>query len=110
MLSVNDYFSGCGGLSQGFKEAGFKIQVAVDNEESYLRTFAHNFKSSETKNLDLGKDNVEQNIPGSDIIIAGPPCQGFSLTGPRNIDDPRNKLYLSVFKTLRLNKPKAFLV
>ena len=52
MLSVNDYFSGCGGLSQGFKEAGFKIQVAVDNEESYLRTFAHNFKSSETKNLD----------------------------------------------------------
>ena len=49
MLSVNDFFSGCGGLSQGFKEAGFKIQVAVDKEEAFLKTFSHNFKDSETQ-------------------------------------------------------------
>ena len=108
MLSVNDFFSGCGGLSQGFKEAGFKIQVAVDKEEAFLKTFSHNFKGSQTKNLDLGDNNILKDIPKSDIIIAGPPCQGFSLTGPRNIDDPRNKLYLSVFKTLKLTNPKAF--
>ena len=50
MLSVNDFFSGCGGLSQGFKEAGFKIQVAVDKEEAFLKTFSHNFKDSQTRN------------------------------------------------------------
>ena len=110
MLSVNDFFSGCGGLSQGFREAGFKIQVAVDKEETFLKTFSHNFKDSETKNLDLGDSNILKDIPKSDVIIAGPPCQGFSLTGPRNIDDPRNKLYLSVFKTLKLTNPKAFVV
>ena len=110
MLSVNDFFSGCGGLSQGFKEAGFKIQVAVDKEEAFLKTFSHNFGGSQTKNLDLGDDNVLKDIPKADIIIGGPPCQGFSLTGPRNIDDPRNKLYLSVFKSLKLTNPKAFVV
>ena len=110
MLLVNDFFSGCGGLSQGFKEAGFKIQVAVDKEATFLKTFSHNFKNSITKNLDLGDEGVLDQIPKADIIIAGPPCQGFSLTGPRNIDDPRNKLYLSVFKTLKLTNPKAFVV
>ena len=108
MLSVNDFFSGCGGLSQGFSEAGIKIQVAVDTEDEFLKTFSHNFKDSETKNLDLGDNNILKDIPKSDIIIAGPPCQGFSLPGPSNIDDPRNKLYLSVFKTLNLPNHKAF--
>ena len=110
MLLVNDFFSGCGGLSQGFKEAGFKIQMAVDKEEAFLKTFSHNFENAQTKNLDLGDESVLEQIPKADIIIAGPPCQGFSLTGPRNIDDPRNKLYLSVFKTLKLTNPKAFVV
>ena len=110
MLSVNDFFSGCGGLSQGFKEAGFKIQLAIDKEKKFLETFSHNFKESSTKTCDLGNNDILKNIPKSDIIVAGPPCQGFSLTGPRNIDDPRNKLYLSVFKTLKIYNPIAFLV
>ena len=69
MLSVNDFFSGCGGLSQGFREAGFKIQVAVDKEETFLKTFSHNFKDSETKNLDLGDNNILKDIPKSDICL-----------------------------------------
>jgi DNA (cytosine-5)-methyltransferase 1 len=83
------------------KKQVLKLQVAVDKEETFLKTFSHNFKNSNTKNLDLGNEKVLEQIPKADIIIAGPPCQGFSLTGPRNIDDPRNKLYLSVFKTLK---------
>ena len=104
MLLVNDFFSGCGGLSQGFKEAGFKIQMAVDKEEAFLKTFSHNFENSRTKNLDLGDESVLEQIPKADIIIAGPPCQGFSLTGPRNIEDPRNKLYLRKKYNLPLDK------
>jgi DNA (cytosine-5)-methyltransferase 1 len=45
-----------------------------------------------------------------DVIVAGPPCQGFSLTGPRNFDDPRNQLYLSVFGLVKKFQPKAFLI
>ena len=58
----------------------------------------------------MGDESILEQIPKADIIIAIFPCQGFSLTGPRNIDDPRNKLYLSVFKTLKLTNPKAFVV
>ena len=87
MLSVNDFFSGCGGLSQGFMEAGFKIQVAVDKEEAFLKTFSHNFKGSQTKNLDLGDSNILKDIPKSDNIIAGSPYQRFLITWARNIDD-----------------------
>ena len=45
-----------------------------------------------------------------DIVIAGPPCQGFSLTGPRKLDDKRNQLYKGVFDLVRKAKPKAFLI
>ena len=45
-----------------------------------------------------------------DVIIAGPPCQGFSLTGPRNFDDPRNKLYLAVIEMVQQYQPKGFII
>lgn len=110
MLTVSDFFCGCGGLSQGFKEAGFKIKTGIDFNKSFLETYAHNFPEASVLNLDLGKDKFLKEIPYSEVIIGGPPCQGFSLTGPRNIDDPRNQLYLSIFKTLKIMKPKAFLI
>jgi DNA (cytosine-5)-methyltransferase 1 len=110
MLSVSDFFCGCGGLSQGFKEAGFSIKTGIDFNKSFLETYAHNFPGTKVLNLDLGNNEFLKEISYSDIIIGGPPCQGFSLTGPRNIDDPRNQLYLSMFKTLIEIKPKAFLI
>ena len=110
MLSVSDFFCGCGGLSQGFKEAGFSIKTGIDFNKSFLETYAHNFPGTKVLNLDLGNNEFLKQISYSDIIIGGPPCQGFSLTGPRNIDDPRNQLYLSMFKTLTEIKPKAFLI
>lgn len=110
MLTVTDFFCGCGGLSQGFKEAGFKINEGIDLNKSFLETYSYNFPNSKVLNLDLGNNDFLKKISYSDVIIGGPPCQGFSLTGPREIDDPRNKLYLSIFKTLNFLKPKAFLV
>lgn len=114
-LNVVDFFSGCGGLSLGFKLAGYNTLLAVDNDKDSLATIDANHCSSETLNLDLfddhSLDKIIQKVDKEiNIVIAGPPCQGFSLTGPRKLNDRRNKLYLSVIKYIQNVKPKAFLI
>ena len=100
----------------GFQQAGFKILLGVDIDEKSLLTFQKNFPNTSTLNLDLSDEEGIKKINDSlgskkvDVVIAGPPCQGFSLTGPRNFDDKRNKLYLSVIEFVRKNQPKAFLI
>lgn len=115
-MNAIDLFAGCGGLSKGFMDAGFNIILGVDNNEPALKTFAYNHKNAKTLNADLSKGetftSIKEMINGEaiDLIIAGPPCQGFSLTGPRNFDDERNKLYLAVFAAVREFSPKAFVI
>ena len=109
-FTVTDLFSGCGGLSQGFHENGFEIKYGVDIQEDFLKTFAHNFKNSKTLKLDLSDNKSLDELEYTDVVLAGPPCQGFSLTGPRKLNDPRNKLYMAVFDYIYKFKPKAFLV
>ena len=112
-MNAIDLFAGCGGLSKGFMDAGFNIIVGVDNDQAALNTFELNHDGSVGLNADLSKhetfDEIKR-IAGNreiDVIIAGPPCQGFSLTGPRNFDDKRNKLYLAVFEVVKqFNKYK----
>lgn len=102
-----DLFCGAGGLSLGFQQAGFNIIVGVDNEPAALETFEFNHKGAIGLNADLSKQETFDLILKTagdrkiDVIIAGPPCQGFSLTGPRNFDDPRNKLYLAVIEMVK---------
>ena len=111
-----DLFAGCGGLSKGFMDAGFDVILGVDNEQSALNTFELNHKGSIGLNADLSKqetfDTIKELVRGKeiDVVIAGPPCQGFSLTGPRNFDDPRNKLYLAVIEIVRQYQPKGFII
>lgn len=115
-MNAIDLFAGCGGLSKGFMDAGFDVILGVDNDEAALRTFAHNHKNARTLNADLSKPETFDAIRKAtdhrqiDLIIAGPPCQGFSLTGPRKFDDERNKLYLAVFKVVQEFKPEAFVI
>ena len=115
-LNVLDLFCGCGGLSKGFEEVGYNILIGVDFEQSALNTFNHNHKTAKGVRLDLSKsesfDKIDTLLDGNtiDVIIGGPPCQGFSLTGPRNFDDERNKLYLAMIETVRRYRPKAFLI
>lgn len=114
--NVLDLFCGCGGLSKGFEEAGYKVLVGVDFEQSALNTFNRNHNGAVGLRLDLSApesfDAITEAIDGRsvDVIIGGPPCQGFSLTGPRNFDDKRNKLYLAMIETVRRFNPKAFLI
>ena len=115
-MTVVDLFSGCGGLSKGFFDAGCKILLGVDVDHAALQTFEKNhplavgLEGSLAENATfermraiIGKNDV-------DIIVGGPPCQGFSLTGPRNFDDDRNKLYLAYIKAVRIFKPKGFII
>ena len=111
-----DLFAGCGGLSKGFMDAGFDVIAGIDNDSAALETFKLNHNGAAALNADLSKpetfDEIDR-IAGSrhiDVIIAGPPCQGFSLTGPRNFDDKRNRLYLAVFEAVKRYKPQAFII
>jgi len=118
-LRVLDLFSGCGGFSYGFQEAGFDVVLGIDNVDVALKTFKHNHNNADTKNVDLSKiDNLQEIVDflnekgGVDVIIAGPPCQGFSLTGSRKENDERNKLFYSVFEIAKMlnEKPKAIII
>lgn len=116
IYNIIDLFCGCGGLSKGFEEAGYKTLLGVDIEQSALNTFEKNHDGAIGMNLDLSAsdsfDKIDKVINGRtiDVIIGGPPCQGFSLTGPRNFEDKRNKLYLAMIETVRRYHPQAFLI
>ena len=111
-----DLFSGCGGFSYGFQQAGFHILLGVDNTEIALQTFEKNHIDSKTLLLDLhlneSIDRIVHTTSGVnvDVIIAGPPCQGFSLTGTRNENDERNSLFYAVFKLAKRLNPKAIVI
>ena len=113
---VIDLFSGCGGFSYGFESAGFQIVLGVDNDKIALDTFKLNHKDSNVLladlHLDETIDQILKEVEGQkiDVIIAGPPCQGFSLTGTRNENDRRNKLFFSVFKLAEKIKPQAIII
>lgn len=110
------FFAGCGGLCYGMKAAGFDIVAVNELDEAFRKVYAANFK-----NFDFLPHDIRE-ISGAqlkalltkhhhiDIMIGGPPCQGFSLAGKRDIHDARNTLfenYLSVAKILR---PKVILM
>ncbi len=115
-MNAIDLFAGCGGLSKGFMDAGYHIIVGVDNDQAALNTFTKNHPGAKAMNADLSKQETFDEIlrvagdKSIDVIIAGPPCQGFSLTGPRNFDDKRNQLYLAVFEMVKQYNPKGFII
>lgn len=115
-LTTIDLFSGCGGFSYGFQQAGFHVAIGVDNNEIALKTFEKNHNNSKTLLLDLHKESAINQIINEiktnqiDVIIAGPPCQGFSLTGTRNENDERNSLFYSVFRLAERLSPKAIII
>lgn len=115
-MNAIDLFCGAGGLSKGFMDAGYDIIVGCDNDKDALRTFELNHKGAVALDADLSRqetiDEIRK-ISGDrhiDVVIAGPPCQGFSLTGPRHFDDPRNKLYLAVIALVKQFRPEGFII
>lgn len=124
MYKVLDLFSGCGGLSEGFLQAGLDIVASVEIDEKACETQRRNHPETKIIQADLTELNPQKftKLTGEDdfdLIIGGPPCQGFSLIGTRLgtnkelgkfIKDPRNRLYKEFVKYVRFFQPKMFLM
>lgn len=100
-------FCGAGGLDLGFDRAGFKTIWANDFDKDACKTHK-NWSNAEVVCGDIGKVDLND-IPNTDIILGGFPCQGFSLSGPRKIDDTRNVLYKHYVNIVRAKQPIAFI-
>lgn len=117
-LKFIDLFCGCGGLSLGFKQAGFTPVVGIDFNESAIKTYQLNFKNTQgicADILSMDKQHIISkldNMADIDLIIGGPPCQGFSNANKNYIelDDPRNKLFFEFVKFVDIVKPKVVLI
>ena len=113
-----DLFCGCGGLSEGFKLAGFNIVGGIDFNAKAIDTYNHNFKNAKGICCDLLQMDKEKiieefgDLKNIDVIIGGPPCQGFSSANrwQKESADPRNKLFFEFVKFVDLAKPKAVLI
>ena len=114
-MKIIDLFCGIGGLSLGFEQAGFNVIAAVDMWADAVKTYNLNRKEKIAQVItvedfnDLVLPNLIENnkITG---IIGGPPCQGFSTVGQRNVDDPRNKMYLEFYKAVKIANPDFFVI
>jgi len=107
-LKVISLFSGSGGLDLGFLATGkFEVVFANDFSPFACETYAKNIGN----HIVLEDISKIKNLPQADIIIGGPPCQGFSLANPsRSFDDPRNQLFNEYARIIKEVKPKLFLM
>jgi DNA (cytosine-5)-methyltransferase 1 len=82
-----DLFAGCGGMSLGFKRAGYDLALAVDNWEAALRCYQANLKDPylllDLSEPDVAVREIRRRVPKAEVVIGGPPCQDFSHAGPR---------------------------
>lgn len=106
-IKVVSLFSGGGGLDLGFKQAGYDIIWAIDNEKNAVDTYRANI-GNHIICEDIHKTDIKI-IPHADVVIGGPPCQSFSLAGNRHVEDARGQLVWKYIHILEEVKPKAFL-
>lgn len=117
-LKMIDLFCGAGGLSLGFSQEGFITSLANDIQDCCVDTYAHNHPETPRDHIVLGdiKDvvkDLDELLAGRsvDIVIGGPPCQGFSMANrQRLIDDPRNYLYKNYVEVVEKVHPKFFVM
>lgn len=115
-FQVVDLFAGAGGLSEGFRQAGFRVVAGSDNDPDAMATYARNFAEARTIIGDVREPSVKEEILDvartAGVLVGGPPCQAFSQVRNhvRLVDDPRNSLYREFVDVLRQTLPPAFIV
>lgn len=113
-MIVADLFAGVGGFSQGFIQEGFDIRFAVEYDKSIANSFKQNHSTTEVYSEDittLDINELKDKHGKIDIIIGGPPCQGFSQKGKRlSILDDRNYLFKYFIKFVEIFEPSYFVL
>ncbi len=104
-----DLFAGCGGMTAGFRPIGYDPVLAVEWDEAAAATYAANYGDDHVFCGDI-ENLPESLIPEVDVVIGGPPCQGFSNLGLRQASDPRNKLWQQYVRVVLAAKPKVFVI
>ena len=112
-----DLFCGCGGMSLGAARAGFRVLAGVDKDTRAIAAHSSNFPEAKHLNLDLSRTNAKEILPGKngkptaiDVLMGGPPCQGFSTIGRRDLFDPRNLLISQFSRLVNEFLPRAFVL
>jgi len=108
-FKIASFFTGCGGLDLGFEKAGFEVVWANEYDKSIWDTFNHNFP-----HVPLDKRSIidipSSEIPSTDGIIGGPPCQSWSEAGAgRGLDDHRGQVFFEYIRAIRDKEPLFFL-
>jgi len=104
-----DLFAGCGGMTRGFVGEGFVPVQAVEWDLAAAATYAANFGEDHMFWGDIA-DWKTTDIPEVDVVIGGPPCQGFSNLGSQDVRDPRNKLWREYLRVVAAARPKVFVL
>ncbi len=106
VLTILDLFAGAGGFTLGFVQAGFSPVFAVEIDKDAAATYEANFgQHCSTKDI-----NDIEAFPATDVIIGGPPCQGFSNLGAHLQNDPRNQLWRHYVRAVEQTRPSIFVV
>ena len=106
-MKVCSLFSGIGGIDLGFMQAGFKIVWANEYDRDAAKTYRHNFKKHLLVEKDIRRVNVDA-IPDFDVLVAGFPCQPFSILGKqKGFDDPRGMLFYEITRIIKERKPQV---
>ncbi|QDT46199.1 putative BsuMI modification methylase subunit YdiO [Symmachiella dynata] len=110
-LKVIDLFCGAGGMTLGFRKAGFKPIFAVEQEEDFAATYAANFGDHVvSRPIEEVVNEPRTKKLRADVVVGGPPCQGFSNLGPNRRDDPRRVLWQYFMDVVESSKCKVFLM
>ena len=112
---IIDLFCGCGGLSKGFEMAGFEPMLAIDMWEDAVKTYNHNHSKPVAVCEDIhnwSNEYLEEIAKKREVVgvVGGPPCQGYSTVGTRDVNDPRNHLYLEYCRVVEILKPDFFVL
>ena len=106
--TVASCFCGLGGLDLGFELEGFNVEWANDISENAVKSYGINF-GREALCGNINHIHPDE-IPNTDVIIGGPPCQSFSLVGKRSAGDPRGQLVFRYVDLILAKRPKAFVL
>ncbi len=109
MVEVIDLFAGCGGMTAGFSAEDYTPVLAVEFNLHAAATYAANFGEDHTIFGDIKSVKMRQ-VPKADLVVGGPPCQGFSNLGSKDINDPRNQLWREYLRIVGIAKPDIFVI